>query len=587
MIKDEGLNSFIGVPLYAAGEIVGVMNILTRPPNVLSEEDISLVASIGAYVGSAIRNAQLFEEHKKARKLILQSKQDWENTFDNITDMVTIHDKDFNIIRANKAAEKILGLLFLEELEEDVKAKCFKFYHGKECPPEGCPSCPCLKTGKPVIFEMFEPHLNMFVEIRAMPRFDENNQIIGLIHVARDITERRKLEEQLRHVQRMEAIGQLAGGVAHDFNNFLTAIIGYGNLLQMEIKENEPLMIYVKQILAASEKAANLTQSLLAFSKKQISNPEPININEIIKDIEKLLSRVIGEDIELRIILNPPPPFDKGGRGGIGDLTIMADRIQIEQVLMNLCTNARDAMPQGGTLIIKTELVELGKEFRTIPGYGEPGLYALISVSDTGGGMDEKTREKIFEPFFTTKEVGKGTGLGLSIVYGIIKQHNGYINCYSEPGKGTTFKIYLPVSLFNLVAKETKAVETPELIAATETVLLAEDEEEVRELTRQILKGSGYKVLEAVDGEDAVNKFVENKDKIDILLFDVIMPKMNGKEAYDKIKKIRPDIKVLLTSGFPADFIHSHGIMEQGLNFVSKPVSPTELLKKIREVLNK
>ena len=506
-------------------------------------------------------------ERKKMEEEIFQVQHDWEDTFDIITDMITVHDKDLNIIHYNKAAEKILGLPFLKV----TKDKCFQFYHGTEYPPVGCPSCQTFKTGVLSTVEIFEPHLNMFIEIRAIPRFDSQHQIIGLIHVARDVTERKKLEDQLRHAQKMEAIGTLTGGIANDFNNILTAIIGYASLLRMKMNKDDPLRVNLDQILASSERAANLIQSLLAFSRKQISHLEPMNICENIKNIEKLLMRVIGENITLKTIL-------------AGGLTVMADSTQMDQVLINLCTNARDAMPDGGTLIIKTEPVELDREFIASHGYGEQGKHALISVTDTGIGMDEKTRERIFEPFFTTKEVGKGTGLGLAIVYGIIKQHKGVITCYSEPDKGTTFKIYLPMIKSEL--REIKEIEIPDLTIATETVLLAEDEVEIRGLTKQILEGAGYNVIEAVDGEDAVNKFIKTKDKIDILLFDIIMPKMNGKEAYDRIKKIQPDIKILLTSGYPADFIKKDEIYETGMNFVSKPISPTALLKKVREVLN-
>ncbi|MBI4838857.1 MAG: response regulator [Nitrospirae bacterium] len=251
-------------------------------------------------------------------------------------------------------------------------------------------------------------------------------------------------------------------------------------------------------------------------------------------------------------------------------------------MLLNLCTNARDAMPEGGTLTIKTEPAELTSDFTIAHGYGEEGRYIQIYVSDTGAGMDEKTKDRIFEPFFTTKEFGKGTGLGLAIVYGIIKQHKGYITCQSEPGKGTTFNIYLPV--IKAVTKEIQQIKPPELAGTTGTILFAEDEDELRKLTRQMLEDAGYNVIEAIDGTDAVNKFIANKD-IDLLLFDVIMPKMGGKEAYDKIKKIQPDIKVLFISGYPADFIGKYGVLEQGLNFISKPVSPTMLLKRIIAVL--
>jgi PAS domain S-box-containing protein len=388
-----------------------------------------------------------------------------------------------------------------------------------------------------------------------------------------DITEHSKLEEQLRQAQKMEAVGQLAGGIAHDFNNMLTTIIGFGSLMRMNMSKDDPLMSYVEQILTSSEKAANLTQSLLAFSRKQIISPKPVNLNEIIRGVEKLILRLIGEDIEIKSKL-----IDK-------DLIIMADAGQIEQVLMNFAANARDAMPRGGRLVITTEIVKLDNEFIKTHGYGKPGIYAVISVADTGMGMDENTKERIFEPFFTTKELGRGTGLGLAIVYGIIKQHDGYINVYSELGKGTTFKIYLPV-----IESEIENIELEEYAApagGSETILVAEDDADVSKLIKTILEGYGYKVIEAVDGEDAVFKFIENKDKVQILILDVIMPKKHGREAYEEIKKISPDIKAVFMSGYTADIINKKGILEEGIDFISKPILPDDLLRKVREVLDK
>lgn len=502
-------------------------------------------------------------ERKKMEEQIFQINQDWEDTFNIITDMITVHDKDFNIIRYNTAAEKMLGLSFLNIKKE----KCYQFYHGTECPPAGCPSCMTFKTGVPSTVELFEPHLNMFIEIRAIPRFDSEHNLIGLIHVVRDITEHKKFENHLRQSQKMEAVGQLAGGVAHDFNNIITAIIGYSSIMKMKAGEDEYFRGLIDNVLSASEKAANLVQSLLAFSRKQISNPEPVRINEIIRSIEKLLVIAAGEDIELKIELTE-------------DLIVTGDIVQIEQVMMNLCTNARDAMPGRGTLTIKTGSAELTRDFITAHGYGEEGRYALISVSDTGVGMDENTRQRIFEPFFTTKEFGKGTGLGLSIVYGIIKQHKGYITCQSELGKGTTFNIYLPV--VKAAMEERKIIEPAEPAGAARTILFAEDEEEFRNPMKQILESSGYNVIEAVDGADAVHKFTENNN-IDLLLFDIIMPKMSGKEAYDRIRNIKPDVKALFISGYPADFTNKYGVMEEGMNSISKPVRPAALLKKIIE----
>jgi PAS domain S-box-containing protein len=400
--------------------------------------------------------------------------------------------------------------------------------------------------------------------------------------ICRDITERKKAEEekeklksQLLQAQKMEAVGQLAGGIAHDFNNILTAIMGYGHILKIKMKEDDPLRSYPDHILTLSERAANLTSSLLAFSRKQIINPRPVNLNEIIRSVEKLLSRIIGEDLRLETALSEQ------------DLIVMADAGQMEQVFMNCATNARDAMPEGGLLRIETETLEIDREFIREHGFGNEGKYALISITDTGTGMDRETGEKIFEPFFTTKQVGKGTGLGLAMVYGTITQHGGHINFYSEPGKGTTFRIYLPLIQANRAAEEITPGVIHSLETGTETILLAEDESEVRVLTKKLIEDYGYKVIEATDGEDAVNKFTLHKDEIELILLDVVMPNKNGREVYKEIKEIKPDIKALFTSGYPSDIVHRQGILEKGFELIMKPAAPAVLLKKIREVLDR
>ncbi len=285
------------------------------------------------------------------------------------------------------------------------------------------------------------------------------------------------------------------------------------------------------------------------------------------------MPKIIGEDIELKVTVTDKDPV------------IMADSIQVEQVLTNLATNARDAMPGGGLLAIITDVVELDNNFIIAHGYGTLGMYALISVTDTGAGIDAETKERIFEPFFTTKEVGKGTGLGLAIVYGIIQQHKGYIHVYREPGRGTTFKIYLPLIKPAGEEKALKGLPTP--VGGTETILIAEDETEVRKLTKMILSGFGYKIIEAVNGEDAIHKFMENKDKIRLLILDVIMPRKNGKEVYDTINKRNPNIKAIFVSGYGEDVIYKRDLLCEGLNFISKPILPMELLKKVREALDK
>src|ERR1039457_2712173 len=309
----------------------------------------------------------------------------------------------------------------------------------------------------------------------------------------------------------------------------------------MKMAKSDPLLHEVNQILAAADRATTLTQSLLAFSRKMPIETKPVSLNDIIKKIEKLLVRFIREDIDLKSKLTPE------------ELTVMADPAQIEQVLINLVANARDAMPKGGKLRISTEIVELDREFIRGHGYGTPGRYASLTCSDTGSGMDKKTAQRIFEPFFTTKEIGKGTGLGLAIVYGIVQQHNGYINCYSEPGQGTTFRIYLPLT--RTAPETTKEMPERQQKGGNETILAAEDDTAARSFFKQILETYGYKVIEAVDGEDALAKFNENKDEIKLVILDVIMPKMNGKEACEKIQQLKPDMKCLFTSGYSADII--------------------------------
>jgi two-component system cell cycle sensor histidine kinase/response regulator CckA len=388
-----------------------------------------------------------------------------------------------------------------------------------------------------------------------------------------DVTERKKLEDQLRHAQKMEAVGKLAGGVAHDFNNILTAIIGYGNLVLMKMGPGDPMRHNVGEILAAAQRAASLTQGLLTFSRRQVINPVPVNVNQVIERVGSLLERLIGEDIKLETKLAG------------GELVVIADSGQLDQVLMNLATNARDAMPNGGTLNIETRRIDLDDRFIQAHNYGKRGAYAVIAISDNGTGMDAGTVAQIFEPFFTTKEMGRGTGLGLSLVYGIVKQNNGYINVYSEPGKGTTFKLYLPMATTSVDAWKAEGAEV--LKRGTETVLVAEDDETIRRLVRSVLGDFGYTVIEARDGEDAVEKIGRHRGSIQLLLLDVIMPKKSGREVYEEARKQMPGVKALFLSGYTADIVRKRGLLEAGQDFIAKPVSPSELLQKIRNVLDR
>ncbi len=391
--------------------------------------------------------------------------------------------------------------------------------------------------------------------------------------VIEDITKLKRLEVQLRLAQKMEAVGQLAGGIAHDFNNILTGITGYSTLLSMKTETDQVLKGYASHIISLSDKAANLTQGLLAFSKRQVMNIEVHDLNDIIKRFISMVTRIIGEDIEII-----SRPSDK-------PLLVMADPTQIEQVMMNLVTNAKDAMVKGGTIIIETSLISADDFSLSRQEDSTKHYYALLRFIDTGTGMPAEVKDKIFDPFFTTKEVGKGTGLGLSVVHGIIEQHNGKIEVESEPGKGTTFNIFMPIT-DALITRRIEPAALFNLPHGKETILLAEDDMPARMTAKTILEEFGYNIIEAGDGEEAVNKFSENIDKIQLIIMDMIMPRMDGRTAFEQIRRIKPDIKVIFTSGYLSEMMKVRDIIEEELNFISKPVAPDELLMKIREVIN-
>jgi len=389
-----------------------------------------------------------------------------------------------------------------------------------------------------------------------------------------DVSEEKLTKEQLLQAQKMEAVGQLAGGIAHDFNNILTAIIGFASIMQLRMPPGDPLQGNVDQILSAAARAASLTQSLLTFSRTQNGNLKLSNLNDILGDLGRFLKRIIGEEITFRTSFAGDVP------------AVNADAGQIQQVVMNLATNARDEMPKGGVLTIGTELRVVDEQFVARHGLGAPGSYAVISVSDTGCGMEEDTRKRIFEPFFTTKEVGKGTGLGLSIVYGIVKQHSGFIVVHSAVGEGTTFEIFLPAAEPGASAAE-KPRDADAARGGNETILLAEDDASVRQLMRNILSSYGYRVVVAEDGRQAVASFEEHRDEVKLLLFDMIMPGKNGKDAYEEICRSRPGVPVLYFSGYTMDYIRHRGDLPEGVELIMKPVEPVELLRKVRSMLDR
>jgi PAS domain S-box-containing protein len=410
--------------------------------------------------------------------------------------------------------------------------------------------------------------------LSVSPVRDAGGQLTHFVGVLTDVTERRKLEDQYRQSQKMEVVGRLAGGVAHDFNNLLTVINGYGEMVLAVLPSGHPARESVVEMVKSGERAAALTRQLLAFSRQQVLAPRVLNLNTVITETERMLRRVIGEDIELATRLQP----------SLGP--VRADPGQLEQVLLNLAINARDAMPQGGRLTVETRDVDLDEAYAVEHAGAIPGRYAVLAVSDTGVGMTPEVRARVFEPFFTTKGPGKGTGLGLATVHGIVSQSGGRVEVYSEIGHGTTFKVYLPRFGESPSANrrlQSRLTATPR---GNETILLAEDEESVRALSRYVLRDCGYAVLEAADGEEALKLCAGERGEIHLLVSDVVMPGMGGRQLAERLRALRPDIRVLYLSGYADDAVIRHGVLEAEVNFLQKPFSVSALARKVREVLD-
>jgi len=402
------------------------------------------------------------------------------------------------------------------------------------------------------------------------PVQDERGVISHYIALKEDVTERRAMENALRHAQKMESLGTLTGGVAHDFNNILTAIIGYANLIQMKIPPADPCSRFAGQVVASAEKAAVLTRGLLAYSKNQAMNSSHLDLNEIVGRVDRLLSRVLGERIAFSTQLHGEP------------LRLFADSGHLEQMLMNLAVNARDAMPGGGTLQIRTDTFTMEEDFLKHKGFGALGQFARLSVTDNGVGLDQATRERIFEPFFTTHGVGGGPGLGLSIVHGIVEQHKGYIEVESAPGQGSRFLVYLPLVL--PMPKLVQAARRPG--SGGETVLLVEDNPEVRDIVGEVLRGEHYQVLVASDSDEGMRLFSGHGSRISLLLVDVVMPGRGGLELYREIRTLNSAVRVLFMSGYPEEHIRARGVLASDLAFISKPLAPAELLSRVRGILD-
>jgi PAS domain S-box-containing protein len=493
---------------------------------------------------------------------------------ENAADMIAVVDGDGKRLYNSPAYERILGYT-PEELQSTSSLDQIH-PDDRNLVEEAAREARTGGVGRTIQYRM--RHKNgawHILESGASGVLNAHGHVEKLIIVNRDVTARRNLEEQFRQAQKMEAVGRLSGGVAHDFNNLLGVIIGYAEFLQEQLDSQNTLRSSVDEILNAGKRAAALTRQLLAFSRQQVLDPKVIDLNGAVSDMEKLLRRLIGEDVELSTQL----ASDLG--------RVKADQGQLEQVVMNLAVNARDAMPEGGKLIIATENMVMDEAFvRRYPYPVQPGPYVCLSVADSGIGMDAETKARAFEPFFTTKEKGKGTGLGLSTVYGVVKQSGGYIDIFSSPGAGTTFKIYLPRidEAVNLPAPGQGGAGSFE---GKETVLLAEDEASLRRLTRTTLEQSGYKVLEAKDGVEALAMSETCDLPIDLLLTDIVMPGMGGLALAQELTRRRPELRVVYMSGYTGQGVGTQGPIDPGTDFLPKPFTRVVLARKIREALDR